>query len=85
MPKRRNYDKEYKDYHGTEEQKARRAARGRARYKAEKEGKVKKGDGKDIDHKDFNPKNNSKKNTRVMDSKKNRSRQPKHKGKNKGK
>ena len=40
----RNYPKEYRDYHGTPEQKERRAARNRARYKAEKEGRVNAGE-----------------------------------------
>ena len=31
--RKRDYKKEYRDYGGTAEQKARRAARGRARYK----------------------------------------------------
>lgn len=77
---KRDYRKEYDSYHGTSEQKARRAARGRARYKAMKEGQVRKGDGKEIDHKDFNPRNNSKRNTRVIARGANRRRQPRHKG-----
>ena len=32
MTKGRDYKKEYREYHGKPEQKARRAARGRARY-----------------------------------------------------
>ena len=68
----RDYKKEYREYHGTEEQKDRRAARGRARYKMEKKGKVSKGDGKDVDHKSRNPHNNSDSNLRVTSQKKNR-------------
>lgn len=83
MPKRRNYRKEYDDYHASPEQKKRRAARNKARKKAEKAGKVKKGDGKEVDHKNFNPKDNSDKNTRVVDKSTNRKRQPKHKGRKK--
>lgn len=47
----RNYKREYAKYQGTEEQKKKRAQRNTARRQAEKAGKVKKGDGKDIDHK----------------------------------
>jgi len=75
--KKRDYKKEYAATHGTPEGKADRAARGRARYKLMKEGKVKKGDGKEVDHKNFNPEDNSKKNLRVISKKANRKRQPK--------
>jgi hypothetical protein len=68
----RNYKKEYREYHALPEQKKRRAARNTARSILEKEGKVKKGDGKDVDHKDRNPNNNSKKNLSVSSQKKNR-------------
>lgn len=75
MPaKKRDYKKEYKDYHSKPEQKKRRAGRNTARAKMVKAGKVSKGDGKDVDHKDRNPKNNSKKNLRVQSKKTNRSR-----------
>ena len=43
------------------------------RREAERDGRVRKGDGKDIDHKDGNPKNTSKKNTRVQSKSANRS------------
>ncbi len=69
----RRYDLEYARYHGSAEQKKNRAARGRARYALEKEGRVSKGDGKDVDHKDGNPNNNSKKNLRVQSKSANRS------------
>lgn len=49
--KKRPYKKEYEQYQGTEEQKKNRAKRNAARRKLEKEGRVKKGDGKDVDHK----------------------------------
>ncbi len=42
---------EYKTYHSKPEQKKKRADRNKARAQAEKAGKVKKGDGKDVDHK----------------------------------
>jgi hypothetical protein len=47
----RDYRKEYDNYQGKPEQVKNRAARNGARRKMEKEGKVKKGDGKDVDHK----------------------------------
>ena len=47
----RPYKKEYEQYHGTEEQKKKRAMRNAARRKLMREGKVSKGDGKDVHHK----------------------------------
>ena len=41
----------YKDYQGKPEQIKKRSLRNAARRKLEKEGKVKKGDSKDVDHK----------------------------------
>jgi hypothetical protein len=77
----RNYRKEYDDYHGSDEQKKRRAQRNAARRKAQREGKVKKGDDKEVDHLGFNRtgKLNNKK-VAVVSKKKNRSRQPKRDG-----
>lgn len=46
----RNYRREYETYQGTEEQKKKRAMRNAARRKAIREGKAKKGDGKDVAH-----------------------------------
>jgi hypothetical protein len=71
----RDYDKEYRDYHGTAEQIKRRAARNKARRHLEREGRVHKGDGKEVDHKDHNPLNNSPANIRVRDRSANRSDQ----------
>ena len=51
MAKKRNYKKEYADFHGTEEEKKNRAKRNSARRKLKKAGRVKKGDGMDVDHK----------------------------------
>ena len=45
----RNYRSEYARETG--ERKAKRAARNRARYSLMKQGRVKKGDGKDVEHK----------------------------------
>ena len=47
---KRDYEKEYADFHSTPEQKKRRAQRNAARRKAMAAGKVKKGDGKEVDH-----------------------------------
>lgn len=48
--KPRPYDKEYDKYHSSDEQKKKRAMRNAARRKAMKDGKVSKGDGKDVHH-----------------------------------
>jgi len=78
MPtKKRNYRKEYDTYHAKPEQKKRRAARGRSRYKMEKAGKVSKGDGKDVHHKDNNPNNTKRSNLKVESKTKNRARKTK--------
>jgi hypothetical protein len=77
----RNYRKEYDEYHGSAEQKKRRAQRNGARAAAAKRGAVKKGDGKEVDHLGFNRKgklNNGK--VRVVSKAVNRRRQPKRSG-----
>ncbi len=73
----RDYDKEYRDYHASSDQKKRRAARNKARRHMERVGRVSRGDGKEVDHKDYNPKNNDASNLRVVDKTTNRKRQPK--------
>jgi len=50
MAKARDYKKEYREYHGTPAQKKRRADRNHARAKAIRDGRVRKGDGKELDH-----------------------------------
>ena len=50
MTKNRDYRAEYDKYQGRPEQIKNRAARNAARAKLMKEGKVKKGDGKDVAH-----------------------------------
>ena len=47
----RNYRQEYDNYQGTPDAKKDRAQRNKARRMLEREGVVKKGDGKDVDHK----------------------------------
>ena len=69
----RNYRKEYDNYQGKPAQKKRRAMRNRVRRMMEREGKVKKGDGKDIHHRDGNPMNFKKSNLLIKNRSKNRS------------
>jgi hypothetical protein len=73
----RDYRREYDDYHGTERQKKRRAARNKARRHMQKSGRVRKGDGREVDHKNYNAEDNSEGNLRVVDKKTNREKQPK--------
>jgi len=51
MAKARNYKKEYANYQGKPSQIKNRAKRNAARRELAKDGKVHKGDGKDVDHK----------------------------------
>jgi hypothetical protein len=68
----RDYDREYDTYHATEAQKKRRAARNKARRMMEKNGRVSKGDGKEVDHKNKNPLDNSPDNLRIRSKTANR-------------
>ena len=63
---RRNYRKEYENYHSKPKQKKNRAKRNAARDIMEKSGKVSKGDGKDVDHKNRNALDNRPGNLSVM-------------------
>ena len=63
-----------KKFNARPAEKKARAKRNAARAKLMKEGKVKKGDGKDVDHKNGVSAGNGKKNLRVMSVKKNRGR-----------
>lgn len=78
MPNNRNMRREYDEYHAKPEQKKRRAERNAARAKAVKDGRVKKGDGKEVDHIGA-PRKGSLENvpTRVVSKEVNRKRQPK--------
>ena len=70
----RNYAKEYAQYQGTEQQKKNRAQRNKARRELLREGKVHKGDGKDVAHvKAFDKGGSNKNGVRVEDANKNRS------------
>ena len=61
-------------YNSKPEQKKNRASRNAARRSAEKAGKVRKGDGKDVDHRNMNPKDNRKSNLQVISKSKNRAK-----------
>ena len=77
MAKRRNYDKEYAEYHAKPGQKKRRADRNAARSAAKKKGLVRKGDGKEVDHLGSHRTGRLKKvPTRVVSRAANRRRQP---------
>jgi len=78
MAKRRDYRKEYDDYHGKPEQVKRRVERDKARRKAKKAGLVRKGDGKEVHHMNA-PRTGSlsKSKTKVVSRKTNRKIQPK--------
>jgi hypothetical protein len=52
-----------------------RAMRNAARRSLERDGAVRKGDGKHVDHKDGNPNNNKRSNLRVISAKANRKKQ----------
>jgi hypothetical protein len=71
--KKRDYKKEYENYQGKPDQIKKRASRNAARREMMADGKVKRGDGKDVDHKNGNPKDNSKSNLRVQSKSQNRS------------
>lgn len=95
MPKKGQTDpnasedsKRQRRYNSSPEQKKRRAQRNAARRQMEKEGKVKKGDGKDVDHKSHKANgklNNDRSNLRVMDRSKNRAKNLGTGGRKKGK
>jgi len=51
MARERDYRKEYDTYHAKPEQKKKRAMRNAARRELQAEGRVSKGDGKEVDHK----------------------------------
>lgn len=76
----RNLRREYDEYHAKPEQKKRRAQRNAARREAEKDGRVHKGDGKEVDHVNA-PRTGSLESvkTRVVPKTENRKRQPKRK------
>lgn len=70
----RDYKKEYAKYHGTDKYKKDRASRNKNRRLFIREGRVQKGDDKDIDHKDGNPRNNRRSNLRIVPKSVNRAK-----------
>ena len=72
---KRDYKREYEKYHGKPQQRKNRSKRVLARRKMEKEGRVSKGDGKDVGHKKPLSKggSNSRGNLKVQSRKSNRS------------
>jgi|TARA_R110000772_G_scaffold183937_1_gene295050 hypothetical protein len=70
---KRDYRKEYDNYHADATQKKKRASRNAARGALITSGSVKKGDGKDVDHKNGNPLDNRKGNLSVKSKSNNRS------------
>ena len=88
-PSKRNYGKTGKDaegkLHGSSEYKKKRAARNKARRKALREGRVKKGDGKHIHHKDGDPFNDSPGNLVILSASENQRRGHPSKGSKKKK
>jgi hypothetical protein len=84
---KRDYKKEYRNYHGKPKQRKERAARTAARELMIKKGRVKKGDGKDIDHKRPLRNGGSKgiNNLRVRDKSSNRSDNGHRKGESQNK
>lgn len=76
--KKRDYKKEYREFHSKPLQKKRRADRNAARRRAMKRGLVRKGDGKEVDHLGSSRKGRlNKRRTRVVSRAVNRRRQPK--------
>lgn len=81
--RKRDYAKEYAEYHAKPEQVKNRAKRNRARAEAAKAGRVAKGDGKEVDHRRPLSKggSNGTKNTRVTTRTANRKKGAKTTGK----
>lgn len=76
--RKRDYEKEYKEYHGTEEQKKRRAERNKDRRAAERRLGKAALRGKEVDHVDAPRKGSlAKSATRVISKTANRKKQPK--------
>ncbi len=67
MPSKRNYKKEYRNYHGKPSQIKRRSNRNKARRK------ISCPKGKDVGHKDGNPNNNARSNLKCVTKRSNRS------------
>lgn len=70
----RDYKDEYRKFQSSEKAKKDRASRNAVRRELESQGRVRKGDGKDIDHKNGNPRDNRPSNLRVMSRSANRAK-----------
>lgn len=70
----RDYEREYKRFQSSKKAKKDRAARNKARREALREGRVHRGDGKEIDHVDSNPRHNWSSNLRVVSRRTNRAK-----------
>lgn len=70
----RDYKSDYKNFQSSPKAKKERAARNKARATLMKEGKVHKGDGRDIDHKNGNALDNRRSNWKVMSKSRNRAK-----------
>lgn len=70
----RDYKAEYAKFHSSTESKKDRASRNKVRRAAERDGRVSKGDGKDIDHRNGNPRDNRSSNLRVTSRSANRAK-----------
>ncbi len=70
----RDYGREYKRFQSSKKAKKDRAARNKARRQALAEGKVHRGDGKEIDHKNSTPTDNRKSNLRIISRHANRAK-----------
>lgn len=70
----RDYAREYSRFQSSKKAKRDRASRNKARRQAEREGRVHKGDGKEIDHVDSNPRHNVSSNLRVVSRRTNRAK-----------
>lgn len=77
---KRNYRKEYDEYHASPEQKKRRVQRNQARAEAMQRGAVQKGDGKEVDHVGANRKGKLGNKVKVISKTSNRKKQPKRDG-----
>ena len=70
----RDYAREYSRFQSSKKAKRDRASRNKARRQAEREGRVHRGDGKEIDHVDSNPRHNGSSNLRVVSRRTNRAK-----------
>lgn len=70
----RDYTREYSRFQSSKKAKRDRASRNTARRRAEREGRVHKGDGKEIDHRNSSPTDNRPFNLRVVSRHTNRAK-----------